>query len=172
MAEAQESVTSEQNKKRDRSNFWLGLLLSIPLSIFANLITTPVQNMISRYNEESARQRVLQAQVEYRRIESFYLNRSEFHEYLLSVIINTTFITSLTAMLSYLSFMLVGLTHKLRLNSSGKKQVFDAVRELLQGLGFVALIIGALLVINITKEALRTYSNVKNFDSYKQSIPK
>lgn len=172
MGDTENNTGKNQKKKGDRTTFWLGLLLAIPLSILANLLTTPVQNAIARYNDERARQRVVQLQAEYKRIELLYGNRSDFHEYLLSVIINTAFVTSLTASMSYLLFMSVGVLHRLGPKTLRLKRLLDVLRELFQGLGFAVLLVGSLLVVNISKEALRTYYNVRNFDSYKQSVPK
>ncbi len=149
--------------------FWIGLLFSIPLSIFANLVTPRVQRWWDSKSEQRASARTKDLRAEYQQVKLFRSSRDEFHEFLLWVIIRTTFVGAVLGIVAGIAFLI--------------PEVFDSVwigydttmglrvfRSTFYVISQTISIIGTLLIVNICKNALSIYSKVRAFDEYEASV--
>jgi hypothetical protein len=138
-------------------NLWLSLLLAIPLSILANIVTPFVQRWLDKFNEKRVLERTKGLQKEYEQVKHFAEDRSEFKEYLLWVVIRTTLVGSLVGIFSQ------------ALNAVGN---ILYVGGILYAISQVIGIIGSIMVINLCSDALKIYSKVQRFDEYQKFVVK
>jgi hypothetical protein len=147
------------------SGIWVGLLLSIPLSILANVATPRVQRWLDARNRTRALQRTAGMASELAQVTRYVKDRGEFREYLLWTIIRTTFVGALCGIISGLIFVIPRILPFDRM-SEGLSFAQNAAYSGGQAVG----IVGALLIINICRAALKTYYNVTNYSEYEAHV--
>jgi hypothetical protein len=150
----------------DEISFWLGLLLAIPLAIAANLLTPQIQSWLDERNKNKALARTKDLQTEYELIKSYKTSREDFREYLLWIVIRTTYIGSLIGIFAGLAFGIPNLFDIVGNYDRG----WEIVRSIFFIGGQALSILGALLVVNICNNALQVYLKVKNFEAYEISV--
>jgi hypothetical protein len=150
------------------TGFWIGLLLSIPISILANLFTPRIQVWLDSRNKKRALARTKNLQREYDQTRKYRENRGEFREYMLWVVIRATFVGALTGILTSLAYMIANFYQFSVIDSMGS---FRFSSLLFVAAQFLSLI-GTLLVVNICSSALKVYYRVKNFEIYEESAKK
>ena len=150
------------------SEFWIGVLLSIPIGIATSLITPWIQRKIDEQDKRrslAATGRVVQ---EYERIRAFRADPHEFTQYLVQVVIRTTFTGAFVAVFAGLMVALGQATIPLR--SAFNVDYVDFVRTAIFILAQFVSLLGSLLIINICRPALRAWTKLKNFDEYSASV--
>ena len=148
------------------TGFWLGLLFSIPISILANLFTPTVQAWLDARNRKRSLERTKNLQQEYYQVKQFREDRSEFREYLIWIVIRTTFVGSLVGILASFVFAVPSFFDILDLDYEQTR----VVRNLLYAAGQFVSLVGGLLIVNLCSSALKVYYRVKNFEAYEESI--
>jgi hypothetical protein len=148
------------------SSDWLGLLLSIPIGVCTALATPWIQRRLEEKGKHRAMVKSRNAHAEYSSVLYYKTNPQEFTQYLIHVAIKTTFIGALMGVISGLSFVVAQLVDAPGVgfnNSHMLQTVFYATGQ------FVALI-GSLMIVNICRPALATWTRVRNFDAYERAI--
>jgi hypothetical protein len=149
------------------SEFWIGILLSIPIGIATSLITPWIQRKIDERDKRrslAATNRLVQ---EYERIRTFRSNPEQFTQYLVQVAIRTTFTGAFVAVFAGTMFALGQ-----ALNTLHFKGAIDAdyLRNTVFLLAQIVSLFGSLLIINICRPALRAWTKLQNFDEYAKSV--
>jgi hypothetical protein len=145
------------------TQFWLGLILSVPIGILTGLYTPKIQKWLESRGKEKAEIELRQAKEELEAIEKYVSNPHEFTQYLIKTAIVTTFIGSLPGLLGGVFFLsaqaleAVGFTF------------LHSIRSVLYLFGQLAATVGSLIIINICRPALSTWTKVKNFDEFKKN---
>lgn len=145
---------------------WIGLLLSLPLSILANILTPKFQSWFDSRNRKKSLQKNRNLQAEYEKVVKFKNDRQSFHEYLFWVVIRTTLIGSLLGVFAGIIFAIPNIFDILEIPYSE----IDFIRNTLYALGQSMSVIGALMIVNTCSTALRNYYKVKNFDEYEKFV--
>jgi hypothetical protein len=149
------------------SEFWIGILLSIPIGIATSLITPWIQRKIDEQDKRRSLAATGRLVQEYERIRAFRSDPHEFTQYLVQVVIRTTFTGALVAVFAGLMVALGQATIPLR-----RSIAFDVdfVRTAIFILAQFVSLLGSLLIINICRPALRAWTKLKNFDEYSASV--
>lgn len=142
--------------------FWIGLLLSIPIAIATNLATPRIQKWLEVSSKKRAVEKTKDLQEEYQRILVYVNNPDEFTSYLLFVVIRTTLIGSVVGIISGLAYVAGQL-------SSSLFYVYE-ISGFIYAAAQIISIIGALMIVNICRTAASTWYKVKNFDRYQQTV--
>lgn len=150
------------------SDFWLGLLLAIPIGIFSNLITPRLQKLLDRFNHKRAIGRKTDLQKEYEKIKYFAENREAYREYLLVVVIKTTFISAFASCIITIYFAFSELT-TFAIDSYNINDYFSPSR-LRFIISYVVSLCSSLLIFNIASSALKIRSKVNNFVEYEKAV--
>ena len=86
--------------------FWIGLLVSIPIAIATNLVTPKIQRWLDRNNKRKALEKTKNLLAEFNEVEIYRNNPHEFTQYLIYVGIKITFIGSLVGIIVALPYMI------------------------------------------------------------------
>ena len=159
-------MSSEQEKgiinKIKNNNWWISILLAIPIGILANVLTPAIQDKYSKYSENAAIKRIERIKTEYTAAKYYSENREEFSIYMSSVIIKMTMIGTITTIaVAFFTFAqsFINRLRKVKLNFT-------------QWIYSVIILFVAISIYSIAREALREYDNVKNFKEYEKMILK
>ena len=142
--------------------FWVGLLLSIPMAIAANLVTPKIQRWLETSSKRRAIEKTNDLQAEYQRISDYVNNPHEFTSYLLFVIIRTTLIGSVVGIIVSLAYAAAQLSSTFYYRSNLGGLIYASAQ--------IISIIGALMIVNTCRVAASTWYKVKNFDRYQQTV--
>lgn len=144
--------------------FWVGLAVSIPLSILANILTPRFQRALDARSQQRAVRRTNELRRELDRVRGLAADTAAFHSYLLWIVLRTTLVGSLVAIIAGLAFMLPTLARA----TGGMMQstMFDIGYAVGQGI----TLFGSLTIVNMCREGLRTYYRVKDLDSFSAQI--
>jgi hypothetical protein len=150
------------------AGLWIGLLLSIPISILVNLFTPKIQAWLDSRNRKRSLIRTKYLQQEYEQVRYYRENRGEFREYLIWIVIRTTFVGSLVGIFAAFVFVIPNFFEILNLEYEQTR----IIRHVLYIAGQLISLIGALLIVNICSNALKVYFRVRDFDIYEESVKK
>lgn len=135
--------------------FWIGLAVSVPLSVFANMITPIAQRWWEKRSRTNALRITSSLKAEYDEVKRYKLERSLFHEYLLLTIIRTTVTGSLAAF---------------AVNVASTAGNFLGGNFLFYSVGNMISILGALVIVQVCMRAIRIYGRLRNFDDYQSFV--
>jgi hypothetical protein len=135
--------------------FWIGTALAIPLSIIASLLAPRIQSYFDKRSTvaESKRSKALASDLN--RISEFKENRDLLREYLLEVIIKTGLYLALTGAIAGPFWAFSGIVY---------------LNGITNAIGHFITLIGALLVLRISVQAIKDINRVKNFDNFKLEV--
>lgn len=125
--------------------FLLGLFLSLPLAITANILTPKFEKFLSQRNQKIPRRRLEKIKKEFSQIKDYTENRTLLTEYLLVVLIKSI----------ALGFLIIFWA-----------QFFEFLR--VSPFSTLFILLGSIAIANWNLDALKVYSNVKNFDEYEK----
>jgi hypothetical protein len=151
------------------TGLWIGLLLSIPLSILANVFTPGIQRWLDARSRGRALARTKNLEIEYEQVKRYREKREEFHEYLLWTVIRTTFVGALAGIVAGLTVVIPTIFTP-EWFFPARLFVAGIARSILYATGQVVSVAGALLIINICRTALGTYYKVSHYDEYEASV--
>jgi H+/gluconate symporter-like permease len=158
------------------NNWWISLLLAIPIGIFVNIITPAIQDKYSEYSEKAAISRIERIKAEYNDAKYFSENKEEFSIHMSSKIIQMTMIGAFTTIASAFLFLAQFLINKLQKKYSSRiyerKNNLKELNMFINLIFFGIMLIVAILIFNIGRGTLRDYENVKNFKEYEKMIIK
>lgn len=146
------------------NNWWISLILAIPLAIIANLITPLVSDRISNYSEKNAIERISSLKEEYNEVKYYHENKTELTLYLNHAIIQMTVIGAFTTIASALLFFIQGIAKKIFPNRSNIPKISGF------SVFFSIMLIVPVLIFTIGNKAIKTYNNVKNYEKYEKVI--
>lgn len=149
-----------------KTDFWVSVLLAIPLAIAANLITPRVRAWLDKRAERGARQRrertqkqrdeiVARIRADIGEIESFRIDRSRLHEFLLEMLIRATLYSAIGGVYAGLLFGFVE---------------FYVVSRAIAPAAQLITVMTSLMVFQVCWRGLRVIRRVRNFDSWKKDL--
>jgi uncharacterized membrane protein YeaQ/YmgE (transglycosylase-associated protein family) len=156
--EGEESMSEE---------FWLGILLSIPVGIGSAVIAPWVQQKIDSVGKRRSLALSHNTKKEFERIKFYKANPSEHTQYLVQVAIRIALITAALGIISDLFFMMAKFSETTVLPPFFYGYLSDS---LLFIFGLVPSLIGAILIMNLCRKALSTSTKVRNFEEYKSGL--
>ncbi|MDX9990400.1 hypothetical protein [Thiothrix unzii] len=151
------------------NEFWMGIFLSIPVGLATSLATPWFQRKLDQRSQQRALVETKNAQVEYERIRFYKENPSELTQYLVHVAIKTTFIGALLAIISGVSYTLAQLLDATSIGYDGMSSGRFA-QHMLYVIGQFSSLVGSIMIINICRPALTTWTKTKNFSEYENSL--
>jgi hypothetical protein len=149
------------------TEFWMGIFMSIPIGLATSLATPWFQKRLDQRGKARTLIETKNAQEEYDRIRYFRDNPSDLTQYLVQVAIKTTFIT---AFLSLFSRSLVVFGSLIRLAHVEDSRYF--IQNALELIFQVISLAGSIMIINICRPALNTWTKTKNFAEYESGLYK
>ncbi len=170
--------------------FVLGLMLSVPLAVVANLVTPHVKNVIARRSKRRARNRAEVLRLELARVDRYVQEPHTFNQHLLGVVLATTAVTAVSTFIAGTSFTVAELlgfqeeleeTEEVEVGEALREDDFDAdsvvgsvgydwvPAELLYLAGPIVGTVGALIVTLLAMNARRLLRRVNDYDDYRSS---
>jgi hypothetical protein len=143
--------------------FWLGLILAIPLAIIGNLFTRPIQNYLDSRIRSRALRRTRDTRQEYERVKRYREHREEFYEFMLQ---SLAWIGSWTAAL----ILGVGITLLVSSTDSSFSGMSEGVRQALFVPCAFGLIVCHLGVWRWYSRVLDMAYRVRNFSEYESRV--
>ncbi|MDI9634515.1 hypothetical protein QQ054_02015 [Oscillatoria amoena NRMC-F 0135] len=128
--------------------FILGLLLSLPLAIVANLLTPRIEAYWAKNNRRARQKQLEKIKQEYERLKIFNEHRYLLTEYLLLTIAKTL---ALGAIVIFWNQMLTPLS------------------AIIGGILRILILISSLFIAMINLEAIETYQKIKDFTNYEKT---
>jgi len=135
--------------------FFLGLFLSFPLSIFANLLTPKIEKFLSSRSYKSKQKRIKKIKQEYQQVKQYYENRIMLVEYLLINILKTIAIGFL--MIFFVTWF----------DSAFSSSILVILAN---SLSKILVMFGSLVIVNWTTNALDIYAKVKRYNDYQKEV--
>jgi uncharacterized FlgJ-related protein len=135
--------------------FLIGIFLAVPLSVIANLLTPRIEKFLSNHSNKYKRKQTIKVRKEYQQIKIFKENRDVFLEYLIIFVVK----------ILVLGFFAISI-YFLFNNPSSPLSFPRAFVALFNSFTLIML----LIAVNLGLKVLDIYENVKNFDSYQESL--
>ncbi|NEQ73399.1 MAG: hypothetical protein F6K23_10135 [Okeania sp. SIO2C9] len=135
--------------------FFLGLFLSVPFAVLANLLTPKIEKFLSSRNYQLKQERIRKIKQEYQQVKQYYENRIILVEYLLINILKTIAIGFL--MILFVTW----------LDSTFSVSIANILAN---SLSKILVILGSLVIVNWTTNALDIYAKVKNYNDYQKEV--
>ncbi|GGA14327.1 hypothetical protein [Okeania sp. KiyG1] len=143
--------------------FFLGLFLSVPFAILANLLTpkidkflssrnSQIEKFLSSRNSQLKQKRIIKIKQEYQKVKQYYENRMMLVEYLLANILET--ISLAVVIILYITVIDSLFPASMSANSLSK----------------IFVILGSLVIVNWTTNALKIYTKVKHYNDYQKEV--
>jgi len=142
---------------RLRASWWLALMLAIPISIVANLLTPNVERWLNQRNEAAARQALRQAEAERKRIEVLRADRSQLSTLLTATVVKVAVYTAVVAIFNFP----VSLFIQQIMIRGGARSILLLSIQVLQMLFNIVVF---LLIINTCRASLSAYEQVSQVD--------
>jgi len=167
-----EEIELKQEKgfisRMKNNNWWISLLLAIPIGILANILTPVIQEKYSKYSENAAAKRIERMKTEYNEAKYYSENKEEFSIYMSSTIIQMTMIGAFTTIASGFLFFVQILIRRF----VPFKRSRDSLRTYMDLTFFVIILFVSILIFSIGRVTLRDYENVRNFKENEKMILK
>jgi hypothetical protein len=141
--------------------FWLGLILGIPLAILANILTRPVQSRLDSRIRSRALRRVRDTQREYEEAKRYREHREEFYEFMLR---------SLVWMVTWTGSMILGLSTFLLVYLADLRHLSEELRLIVGSIVLLCVAVSAFMVRSWRSRALNTAYRVRNFPEYESRV--
>jgi hypothetical protein len=160
---------------------WLSAVLSIPTGIVTGLATPAIQRWLeSRGQDNALRRRVQAAKAEYElaRIENFRRKPSEFTQYLVYIGVKISFISAAIGIVAGIAFLVAQFLSAYQADVSMRAAEQGEVPEMISqfvviipsAVGQLVSIVGGVMILRAAGSALTTWTRVRNFDTYRQSV--
>jgi hypothetical protein len=134
-------------------DIWIGLLLSIPVGLAINLVSVPLATKLSQRTQKSAERRNVRDAVFAERVLGYSQDRPSLYNYLLETLIRIAWFGALFGVISGF-FALIGYL------SFG----YGFFNQLLFAGSQLVALLGAIIVLNIAREALTILRQVRAAD--------
>jgi len=157
------------------TEFWIGVVLSVPIGIATGLATPYFQRRIEERGKRRAGAEFRRAVRQLREAFYFRAHPDAFTHYLVEVAIKTTFVAAIMAIVTGLIFAINQMMDALLL--SGDFRVGRNVKawEFIRASGWVVGqlvgVIGSIAVVNLCRPALSLVRRVKYFDHFIKLAP-
>jgi hypothetical protein len=151
--------------------FIAGLVVSIPLSIIANIYTPKVQNWLAGRSTTRLTRRVRELRSELDTISHYRDNRSSLNELLLGVILRTTYVGSIGGILAGALFIMGRTLSDAPIGSIYIPNIYTefTFNDIVTVLGQLTTVLTALIIVRLCSNGLKTLNRVQNFDSYQEA---
>lgn len=154
----------------DNLTFWFGLFLSIPLAIFANIATPFFTKILEKWSRKKSFEKAKNIQKEYDQVINFHQNRSEFYEYLLSVIIKTTFLGAFLGIIAGATALINEAISFIYKNTPLTGPFIYKIPELTKFSLIMFSLMVSILMFQFCYEAVKMVNRVKNIEEYKAKV--
>lgn len=144
------------------TEFWIGVVLSVPIGILTGIATPWFQKIFDNWNKSKLTKSRKNSFEEYQRVKMYKTSKEDSTHYYLSVIIKTTFIGAFVGLFSGALFVLGELV----------SQTGFGFQTILYSLGQFAALVGSLLIVNICRPAMLMWTRLRNFDEYENDLRK
>jgi MFS family permease len=152
--------------------FLLGLLLSLPASILANIYTPKIQNWLAERSIMRSAKRIDALREEIALVSSYREAPMKFHEFLLGTVLRAIYITSVGGIVAA-GFFIAG--------QASTAIVYPrfyipytllrfSVSDLLTMMGQLVGLLTALFLVRICSSSLQVLNRVRNFTRYRGSV--
>jgi hypothetical protein len=138
---------------------FLGVLLSVPIGFAVNLYTDRVGGFFAKRSAHSRRRRLEALRRDYEYISGLRRDTRLYYTLLLEAVLRATLVGSLAAVVAGALFV-----------TSSLSPGFGVLDNLIQALGQIISVAGALLIIGICGNALRTSTKVRNYHAWSEEI--
>ncbi|ORA11357.1 hypothetical protein [Mycobacterium asiaticum] len=141
------------------SDLWLGVAFSIPVGLAINIVSPRVLRWIDKRNQDSADKRSERDAQFKAKAEQFAKDRPALYVYLLETLVRAAYIGALFGVLSGTMFLLT--------QSTSALAHLYAIRFFMAavgGVGQLFALLGAITVLNITRNAVLMVREVRNVD--------
>jgi uncharacterized membrane protein YeaQ/YmgE (transglycosylase-associated protein family) len=145
------------------SDLWLGILLSIPIGIAINLVSPAILTRLSQRNQKAAERRAAQDVAVRDRAARLAKDRPALYTYLLETLVRVAWIGAL--------FGVVGGAFAFAAQSLTTTMGGYRIPGVLYAAAQLVALIGAIIVLNIAREALGLIRLVKDVDAGYGSDP-
>jgi hypothetical protein len=132
--------------------FLLGLLFSIPLGIVAILLSNPVQRWLETRSVNLSVRRKRQVEADYKLVKRYHDDPSQFHSYLLNIILLLTLVSAITGLVSGLVI------------SFGYFAFY--VGPVVFAAGQILSVVGTFVVVILAYRALQIVARVQKFEEF------
>ena len=147
--------------------FWIGLALSVPLAIIANLITPKIRNLLDTVDERKIKKKIQILESDLKTITNYKDNPAEVSAYLLSIIIKTTFLGAFVGVITGTTVIFKQyFTVKIFPNAS------LSVNDLFTFFIVIVSISSSLVIFKLCEEGIKTYNRYSNFTEYSERVLK
>ena len=154
------------------SDVWLGALISVPIGIATGLAVTPVQKWLEDRGKTKALVHSRDTQHQYAAVLFYRMHSDLFTQYLLRVVILTTFTGSAVGILAGFFFAFANLSGAVLNAAPGySSRVYTIFIQSVSILGQMTAIVGSILIIRYCRPALKLWQQVRYFEDYAKTIP-
>jgi len=152
------------------TEFWVGIFLSIPIGILTSLITPWIQRKLDESGKQRALTQSKNIKAELTIITQYKNDPTSFSQYLLHIIIRTTFIGSVIGIVSGVLFAFGQLLNGLRSSMIMPLDLgaVEIIRNMIFFCGQLVVLMGAIMIVNTCRPALSKWTKVHNFDEFQQ----
>ena len=143
-------------------SFWVGLMIAIPLAIFANLVTPIVKRKIDGAGEKKLKAKRKTLEEEYNQIQNYLKKPSLLTSYLISIVIKTTFVGAFVGIIA-------GVMQLFRQWLDGS-DAFSFMWDVHDVFNFILIIISvsvSVVIFQLCGDGIRAYNRVNRFEEYK-----
>lgn len=144
------------------NDVWIGALLSVPIGIATGVAVTPIQRWIENRGKNKALVESKRVREQYNSVIFYRLHPHIFTQYLLNVVIRTTFIGAAVGIIAGCIYTLA---------QAGDFVNIRILRSGLYVLGQITAVTSSVLIVGICKPALGLWYRVRNFDAYVRNVP-
>ena len=153
-----------------KASWWMGLVLAIPLSIVANLLTPPIQEWLTTKSNTASVRRLHEVERETSRIAAFHKDKLSLTNYLLLAITKSGLYLALVMILNHFLGLLMMYIYSSKTYKTGDIKVMEVSLNVARTLHGLIAIFGLILILNLCKEAVSTYTKVHNFEQYQLEV--
>lgn len=133
------------------TDFWLGLLLSIPLSVLANILTPKLETLWAHHSQRCAKKRLQKLRRDLDAVQRYRDDSQAFTEYLLITVIKVAYVTGSVGVFSII------------VNTFVPGSFSSIASRLLS-------ILAGLLIVRVSSQAIDTSQRVRNYDDFQKAI--
>jgi hypothetical protein len=146
-----------------KGEFWLGLILAIPLAIMGNISTRPIQNYLDSRIRSRALRRARSMRFDYAEAKQYRQHREEFYEFILESIIRLVAgVLALTTGVGAFLLLLLGIFPHV-----GISGVLYSSAAYLAALTIIFFAIGGLRYAN---DVMKIAYRVRHFSEYESRV--
>jgi hypothetical protein len=144
------------------ADVWIGALLSIPIGVGTSLLVPSIQRWLDARGNKKTLAETKRVRAEYEEVLYYQKNPIVFTQYLAQVAVKTTFIGALVSIFANLLSALA--------NAFNLVSVYR-LESLLFFASQIIFVVSSVLIVNISRPAMRLWARIRYFDTYSKTVP-